>query len=260
MQSEIYSALKINVIDKMPGSLPMGGIVADTPIFCVDKQALELFNKPDALNSEVKLTTLALDNRLAFVIDNVLMPEECELIVDITEQLGYRPEAPGIQTPPGMRMNESVHWLSDEIVLDKIFKRIAALLPKKIDNRSLHPRLSQRMNFYKYNQHDVFNRHIDGAWPGYGFNDDKSHMIQWPHVESMLTMLLYLNGHENGVEGGCTKIYGDLETIEVKPQTGRALFFRHGFGLDSVQHTGMKVTGETPKYVARINVIYENLF
>jgi hypothetical protein len=224
MNAKIKSPINFSVIDKMPSSLPMGGIVADTPIFSVDTQALALFNKPDTNINEAKLTTLALEDRLAFVIDNVLTAEECELIINITEQLGYRPEAPGIQTPPGMRMNESVHWLSDELVLDKVFKRISSLLPAKIDNRSLHPRLSQRMNFYKYNQNDVFNRHIDGAWPGFGFSEDKSQMVKWPHVESMLTMLLYLNGHENGVEGGCTKIYGDIDTIDVKPQTGRALF------------------------------------
>ncbi len=85
-------------------------------------------------------------------------------------------------------------------------------------------------------------------------------MIQWPHVESMLTMLLYLNGHEEGVEGGCTQIYSDNETIDVEPRTGRALFFRHGFSTDSVQHTGMQVTGAVPKYIARINVLYENSF
>jgi hypothetical protein len=74
----------------------------------------------------------------------------------------------------------------------------------------------------------------------------------------MLTMLLYLNGHENGVEGGCTRIYSDEnQTLDVEPRTGRALFFRHGFGSDSVQHTGMQVTGAVPKYVARINVMYQ---
>lgn len=251
------SDLKIDIVDQLPGSLPMGGTVPNTPIYRVNRQALELFDKTENMITGAKFSSLPLDNKLAFVIDNVLSTQECELIINITDQLGYRPEAPGIQTPPGMRMNQSVHWLSDAVVLETIFKRIASLLPATIDNRSLHPRLSQRMNFYKYMQNDVFNRHIDGAWPGYGFNADNTQMIQWPRVESMLTMLLYLNGHENGVEGGCTQIYSDNQTLDIEPCTGRALFFRHGFGSDSVQHTGMQVTGVVAKYIARINVMYE---
>jgi hypothetical protein len=252
------SGLKIDIVDQLPGSLPMGGIVPDTPIYRVNRAALNLFDQTDKMTTDAKLSHLPLDNKLAFVIDNVLSTQECELIISITDQLGYRPEAPGIQTPPGMRMNQSVHWLSDAIVLESIFKRIRALLPATINNRLLHPRLSQRMNFYKYKQNDVFNRHIDGAWPGYGFNTDHTQMIQWPGVESMLTMLLYLNGHENGVEGGCTRVYSDEnQTLDVEPRTGRALFFRHGFGSDSVQHTGMQVTGAVSKYVARINVMYQ---
>jgi hypothetical protein len=252
--------LKIDIVDQLPGSLPMGGIVPNTPIYRVNREALDVFVKPETSDNDTELSLLSLDNKMAFVIDNVLSAQECALIIKITDQLGYRPEAPGIQTPPGMRMNQSVHWLCDDIVMKTIFKRIEKSLPATIDRRSLHPRLSQRMNFYKYHQHDVFNRHIDGAWPGFGFNADDTQMVQWPHVESMLTMLLYLNGHEEGVEGGCTQIYSDNESIDVEPRTGRALFFRHGFGPDSVQHTGMQVTGAVPKYVARINVLYENSF
>ena len=252
--------LKIDIVDQLPGSLPMGGTVPNTPIYRVNREALDLFVKPDQNIGNAKLTQLGLENKLAFIVDNVLSPPECALIINITNQLGYRPEAPGIQTPPGMRMNQSVHWLSDAVIMETIFKRIEKHLPATIDQRSLHPSLSQRMNFYKYRQHDVFNRHIDGAWPGFGFNADNTQMLQWPGVESMLTMLLYLNGHAEGVEGGCTQIYSENRAIDVEPCTGRALFFRHGFGTESVQHTGMQVTGEVPKYVARINVLYENSF
>ncbi len=116
------SNLKIDIVDQLPGSLPMGGIVPNTPIYRINRQALELFDKTDNIVTDAKLSHLPLDNKLAFVIDNVLSAEECELIINITDQLGYRPEAPGIHTPPGMRMNQSVHWLSDAIVLQAIFK------------------------------------------------------------------------------------------------------------------------------------------
>ena len=43
--------------------------------------------------------------------------------------MGYRDEAPGIATPPGMRMNKSVHWMADDAMLQIMFGRIAHLLP-----------------------------------------------------------------------------------------------------------------------------------
>jgi hypothetical protein len=45
--------------------------------------------------------------------------------------------------------------------------------------------------------------------------------------------------------------------VDVVPRTGSALFFRHGFTPDSVVHIGDRVHGHVPKYVARINVMYE---
>jgi hypothetical protein len=71
-------------------------------------------------------------------------------------------------------------------------------------------------------------------------------------------MLLYLNGAEDGLQGGATTLYdkGELRAA-VTPRTGRALFFRHGSNRDSVLHAGDTLTGDVPKYVARINVMYD---
>ena len=87
-----------------------------------------------------------------------------------SERFGYGDAAPGISTPPGMRMNKSVHWVSDETLLGEIFNRIEHLLPEKIAGGSLHNRLSHRINMYRYDENDVLNRHADGEWPGFGLN------------------------------------------------------------------------------------------
>ena len=42
------------------------------------------------------------------------------------------------------------------------------------------------------------------------------------------------------------------------PKKGSALFFRHGMGSGSVLHEGRPVVGPVAKYVARINVLYED--
>lgn len=113
---------------------------------------------------------------------------------------------------------------------------------------------------YRYDDEDVFNKHTDGDWPGYILNDQRTSMEEMDNnIRSCLTMLLYLNGPADGVQGGSTRLfYQDGDFIDVVPKKGSALFFRHGFGPSSVLHEGRTVTGSIPKYVARINILYCN--
>lgn len=257
----INTAASYRAVAHMTGSLPMGGQVADTPVFA-------FFHTPSGLDfsPQPSLTPqrrdISLDGLLAFDISEVLTHAESDALVAATELLGYRDEAPGIQTPPGMRMNKSVHWIAPAEMMAEIYRRIAPLLPPTIDGRPLAARLSQRQNMYRYDTNDVFNRHIDGDWPGYGLTGHAEHpntqMSEWTDCRSMLTMILYLNGPEDGVAGGHTRLFGrDGGVVDVTPNKGSALFFRHGFSLKSVVHEGARVTGTSAKYVARINIMYE---
>ncbi|WDZ95780.1 2OG-Fe(II) oxygenase [Herbaspirillum sp. WKF16] len=244
-------------VASLPGSKPMGGVVADTPVHAFR-------NLPAALRfaSEQALkparTDLVLPGLMAFIIDNVVTATEADALIAWSEKLGYRSEAPGISTPPGMRMNKTVHWVAEQDLLGPILERISPLLPKEIDGDVLHDRLSHRINMYRYDADDVFNRHLDGDWPGFGLSADGTSMLEWPGLRSKLTMLLYLNDANDGVRGGSTLLYGHRgEILEVQPRKGAALFFRHGFHTQSVAHVGARVDAGTPKYVARINVMYE---
>ncbi len=250
---------KAITVAELPGSLPLGGIVPNTPIFAFSNPPAWL--KPDsAFNpSRVSREEIDCDGALAFLLRNVVTTDEAALLIKASEFFGFREEAPGISTPPGMRMNKSVHWIAPGSFLQVLFSRIHHLLPKTIDGRKLSNQLSHRLNIYKYDQGDVFNRHIDGDWPGYGLSDDGRSMVQWPEVHSRLSMLLYLNGVENGVEGGATRLFGRSGTVvDITPKAGDALFFRHGFSPESVMHSGQRVTGPVPKYLARINVLYQS--
>lgn len=246
-----------HAVAHMPGSLPMGGVVPLTPVHAFD-------SAPDALCLQHQPTLrparhdLDLGGLLAFVIDDVVTPAEADAIVAATEQFGYRDEAPGIATPPGMRMNKSVHWVADLSLTGPMFERIGHLLPEHLGGVPLYPAFSRRLNMYRYDANDVFNRHTDGNWPGYGLSSDRSTMQEWPPgLRSGLTMLLYLNGPADGVLGGSTRLFGnDGRHTDVAPVKGAALFFRHGFGADSVVHEGCRVSGSVSKYVARINVMY----
>lgn len=238
------------------GSLPMGGVVEDTPVFAFKQPPVHMpFGDQPQLNPTRH--DIPLSSQIAFGIDDVVSAQEADWLVSASEAFGYRDEAPGISTRPGMRMNKTVHWIAPTVVLDVIFLRIRALLPKEIDGCSLAASLSHRLNMYRYDRNDVFNRHIDGDWPGYGLDSDGVRMIEWPGSRSKLTMLLYLNGPEDGVEGGNTRLIGrDGSAVDVIPKKGSALFFRHGMNPQSVPHEGCVVTGSVAKYVARINVLY----
>jgi hypothetical protein len=246
-----------HTVAELVGSLPMGGSVARTPVHAFQQlpPALHLPARPEL---QPQRREIDLGGLLAFEIDNVLTPAEADALITWSEQLGYRSEAPGISTPPGMRMNKTVHWVAEHALLGPIFERLAALLPAAIDGVPLHPQLSHRINMYRYDADDVFNRHLDGDWPGYGLSDDRQRMETWDGLRSRLTMLLYLNDAGDGVNGGATRLYGrDGKVVDVQPRKGAALFFRHGFSTDSVSHAGNRVGPGQPKYVARINVMYD---
>lgn len=244
------------VVARLPGSLPMGGTVPETPIHAFEASPACLHWSAQPL-LQPRRRDIDLGGLLAFTVDDVVTADEADALRDASEVFGYRDEAPGIATPPGMRMNKSVHWLADDAVLGPVMARIQALLPATIDGAVLHGRLSHRLNMYRYDEADVFNRHIDGDWPGYGLDAGRTAMQEWPGLRSCLTMLLYLNGPEDGVIGGNTRLLSrDGRWVDVTPRRGSALFFRHGFHPGSVSHIGDRVGGPVPKYVARINVMY----
>lgn len=247
----------VRAVALLPGSLPMGGVVPDTPVhaFAHTPDLLRLDTRA-ALNPQRR--DIDLDGLLAFEISDVITPDEADALVAASEHMGFRPEAPGIATPPGMRMNKSVHWLADAALLGPVMDRIAHLLPPRIDGRALFPQFSHRLNMYRYDDNDVFNRHTDGDWPGYSLDPQRRTMLEWRGLRSALTMVLYLNGPQDGVQGGQTRLFTRQgRAVDVTPAKGSALFFRHGFGPASVVHEGCRVSGPVPKYVARINVMYQ---
>lgn len=245
------------IVATLPGSLPMGGLVPDTPIHAFARTPECLRLQADQGLAPVR-HDIDLGGLIAFRIDDVVRPEEAAHIVAASEVFGYRDEAPGISTPPGMRMNKTVHWLADEALLGPIMRRIQPLLPPTVQGVRLHPHLSHRINMYRYDDNDVFNRHIDGDWPGYALDETRTTLVEWPGLRSALTMLLYLTDSEDGVQGGNTRLLArDGRWVDVTPRKGSALFFRHGFSPDSVIHIGDRVHGSASKYVARINVMYE---
>ena len=250
----LTAALDTRVVARLTGTLPEGGYEEDTPIWACD--APDLLRAQDA--PVPALAPVPLGDKLAFVIEDVITRTEAARFMALTERLGYRDAAPGINTPPGMRRNKTVHWIAPAAAMAELHRRMLPHLPAKLEGRALSPRLSHRINMYRYDTGDAFNPHVDGDWPGFGLSADGTRMAQWGGTQSMLTMLLYLNGAEDGIIGGDTVLYdrGEVQA-RVTPRTGRALFFRHGQTRGSVLHAGATLGRGTSKYVARINIMYD---
>ena len=81
----------------------MGGVVPMTPVHAFDSvpAALQLTAQPQLQPTR---QDIELGGLLAFVIDQVTTEDEADAMVQASEQCGYRDEAPGIATPPGMRV------------------------------------------------------------------------------------------------------------------------------------------------------------
>jgi len=255
----------VHVLSTVPGSGPFGERIQDAHFYTLrpHPQEMELAAAPETMPA----TRTDIDvgpGVLAFMIDGVLTRSEADVLVAVTEAIGYSKFAPAIQTPPGMRQNKSCHWFANgqtaEAFLEPMFARFRHLLPAEIDGTALHPHLSHRFAHYKYDEGEVFNRHTDGCWPGQSISKTGDGIEEWPGVESKLSMLLYLSDEEDGVQGGKTRLFpfGKGSPVDVSPRKGSALFFRHGFGQDSVLHMGTQVVGTKPKYVLRLNVLYES--
>ena len=247
--------MKVGIAAQDYGSLPDGSREVDTPIFFTNESFL--------IQQEAQATftkDLSFEGKKAFLIDGVLSFDECNKVINITEKFGFRAAAPGIQTPPGMRQNTTVHWMANPADVAELYRRVSPFLPSEIEGKASMECLSHRFNTYRYTDGQQFRPHLDGDWPGFSINLSLNKMEEWDRGRSMMSMLLYLNGSQDGLSGGETLLMNGAEIVHrVVPESGRALFFRHGIHPGSVMHSGAPTVGLIKKYVIRINVMYESV-
>lgn len=173
-----------------------------------------------------------------FTVDNVLTPEECKELIQITEGDGYK-SAPittrkGFVHKPEVRNNTRVIDDNPERA-EWLFEKIKQYLPEQIWNHKLVG-LNERFRFYKYVPGEYFKWHFDGAY-------ERS-----PIEKSFLTVLIYLNGD---CKGGETQFADDIRGVE--PETGKMLIFSH-----PIRHQGCEVESGV-KYVLRTDVMYREI-
>lgn len=186
--------------------------------------------------------------KLAFFLDNVLSPKECQEFIDEMESGEDFKDALVNVGAGQQKMMTDVRKSKRKLVFDKtkaemIFERIKEFLPQEWEG---HPivSLNERLSVLKYLPGDYFKPHFDGAY----VRDDMSE-------GSFITIQLYLN---EGFKGGNTTFLdGKIEKgwtgkdVGVVPKTGRVLVFQH-----QILHEGSLLESGI-KYSVRTDVMYK---
>ncbi len=193
----------------------------------------------------------------AFQLLNVLSGEECQRLIELSEELGYLEDA-AVSLPRAVRHNDNVVWVTDEKTDEVIWRRIAPLVAEDLSlfegRRPLG--LNARFRFYRYNTGDYFKPHSDGAWPGSRVIDGELVTMAYPDRYSQMTCLLFLN---DDFEGGATRFLvgaGDRRQIDVRTPAGGVLCFPHGMHPLHCAHSSEPITRGV-KYIIRTDVLFE---
>ena len=172
------------------------------------------------------------------VIKNVLNKQECDQLINVSEQYGYGLGYIGSRDAKYDRV-----LIESQDISSLIFKRIKRYIPKiwRNDESKKLLGVNEKLRFLRYDINGHFAVHKDG--PSLTQNGDKS----------TVTALIYLNKVE---KGGATILH-DLDNhdnhIYIVPQPGLILLFEH-----DVYHEGdIIIKGQ--KYVIRTDIMYTTI-
>ena len=201
----------------------------------------------EIVKTEVKLPQLwnlgnHQDNRLAFILDNVLTESECLEMIKTTEEQGY--EEALVNTGFGQQDLRTDVRNSKRCIIDSVEKaewiwgRIKDYVPDNWKNKPVLG-LNERLRFLKYYPGQYFKPHFDGS---YRRTDGGE--------QSFVTIQLYLN---EGFDGGNTTFMSMSggDNVGVVPKIGRVLVFQH-----DILHEG-SVLEKGTKYTMRTDVMYK---
>jgi predicted 2-oxoglutarate/Fe(II)-dependent dioxygenase YbiX len=202
-----------------------------------------------------------------FQLLNMLSPQECAQLIQVSEQLGYHKDA-AVSLPRAIRHNDNVVWVTDEQTDSIIWRRVAQLVERDLTISAAKKPLglNARFRFYRYSVGDFFKFHSDGAWPGSRVIDEQLVADAYPDRFSMMTFLIFLN---DDFAGGATRFLVNADDsgkparrdarvrqVDVRTSTGGALCFPHGAHPLHCIHSGEAVTRGT-KYIIRTDILYE---
>ncbi|KAL7810274.1 hypothetical protein V8C44DRAFT_332785 [Trichoderma aethiopicum] len=208
----------------------------------------------------------------AWILDNVLSPEECSQLIAYAEASARREKpddspwrpalisvAPGVETKaPGYRNSDRIIW-DNQLLVDRLWDRCAqaeglqelvatapCTRPDYNRNRKgtwKFERLNERMRFLKYTPGMFFRAHCDASY--------RPDTTDGSILETYYTVHLYLN--DKGLVGGATAFLSRdrSKRLNVNPKAGSVLIFQHPM----LTHEGAEVL-EGTKYTMRTEIMY----
>lgn len=215
----------------------------------------------------------------AAVLDGVLSPSECALLIAYAEESvtgkhgdpsAWRPAL--VNAGPGLevlmtdyRNSDRIVW-DNQTVMDRLWARMATipevrerlLTAKEGDTKYTFDRVNERGRYLRYGPGQFFKPHCDG--PYYYEKDGKAYL-------TFYTIQLYLNDAVEAFDttaeataagatlrGGSTAFLdrrGSDRRVDVYPRCGRVLLFQH----DMLYHSGEPVK-KGVKYTLRSDVLF----
>lgn len=227
-------------------SSPLQGVLS------THKTAALVRNVPKA--EHLDLSKLLPQQRLkipivAFTLQDILSPEECQGLIDRSEQVGYDialvntgVNSPGVHVPGYRDGHRCI--IDDHQVVAELWQRVKHHVPATFQKRPVVG-INERLRFLKYAPGDKFEPHMDGEYR----RTDGSGQV------TKITIQFYLNDQ---CKGGATTFLrqwgssGDEapEKVAVPPTVGQVLVFQH-----DLVHEGSVVT-DGVKYVIRSDILY----
>ncbi|WP_444895711.1 prolyl hydroxylase family protein [Microbulbifer sp. SSSA005] len=201
----------------------------------------------------------------AFQLLNVFSKDECQGLIDITEAVGYLPDA-AVSLPREVRHNDNLTWVVDEVTERQIWQRcrdLAQDLNGYFGGREAVG-INRRFRFYRYGEGDFFQFHTDGAWPGSRIDNNQLITNGYPDRYSEMTFLVLLS---EDFEGGATRFRvnaddplkqpsrDSLLDIDVRTPAGAVLCFPHGMHPLHRIHSSTPITRGI-KYIIRTDILF----
>ncbi|EFC40640.1 predicted protein [Naegleria gruberi] len=182
------------------------------------------------------------------ILENVLLKEECKLLIELSEKLGYE-DADSYCYAYNDRFNDRL-MVDDDALTQVIWNRVKDHLPQELNHHgmdmTLHS-LNNRWRLCKYKPGHYFGTHTDGTY------SNRSN-----RTKSALTFMIYLNSQlEGDFKGGSTiffEQYHRKETARVIERSGTCIVFPQE-DMDML-HCGEKVT-DGVKYILRTDTMFK---
>jgi Rps23 Pro-64 3,4-dihydroxylase Tpa1-like proline 4-hydroxylase len=195
---------------------------------------------------KIQITDLKF-NKFAIILDNVFTKEECDSLINLSEEISENYEIAKISYNDEQIIDKSYRnnqrWLNfDKKIAETFFEKIKSYVPIEFEGNHVSC-LNERLSFLKYKPGEYFRPHEDG----YYIRPDNSEM-------SYITVQIYLNDLKEE-DGGATTFIKDkynriYQNYSVMPKVGRVLLFEH-----DIEHEG-SILKNGLKYCIRTDVMY----